>query len=87
MNKSMTTRRTFSASALAMATLACAPAVTAAIALLPSPDPLTARLQQLTPEERDIVETCARCSRTSVDQFTVREINLMLDQARFIGDL
>jgi hypothetical protein len=34
-----------------------------------------------------VLETVARCSGTSVDQFTVQEINLCLDQARFVGEL
>ncbi|PWT81138.1 MAG: hypothetical protein C5B58_10285 [Acidobacteria bacterium] len=70
-----------------MATLACAPAVQAAGALLSPSGPLAARLQGLTSEERDIVETVARCSRMSVDQFSVQEVNLMLNQARFMGEL
>jgi hypothetical protein len=44
-------------------------------------------LQQLTPEELEIVETVARCSSMTVDQFTVQQINHMLAQARQIGDL
>jgi hypothetical protein len=83
------TRRTFTTTALAAA--CTPPPVHAAGALLAPPEPqptaLAIRLKGLTAEEREIVETVARCSSTTVDRFTVQQINLVLAQAEALGEI
>jgi hypothetical protein len=39
------------------------------------------RLQELTPAEREVVETVARVTNRTVDDLTLQEINYMLTQA------
>jgi hypothetical protein len=38
-------------------------------------------------EERQLIETIARLDGVTVEQFTPQQINLILEQARHIGDL
>jgi hypothetical protein len=44
------------------------------------------RLRELTPDEREIIDVIAR-SRGGIENVSIQEINLALDQARAIGDL
>jgi hypothetical protein len=44
-------------------------------------------LRQLWDDEREIVELMARLRGLSPDQLTVQDVNLILAQARHIGDL
>jgi hypothetical protein len=45
------------------------------------------RLQELTPEERELIETIARITNRTVDDLTVQQINHMLEQAHELNEI